>query len=87
MKKAVFGVVLAVVVAISLGGCGSAEAQIRELPARWEYKLVRHMLGQAESQSNALGKEGWEMVSCSVDLNQSGGDRQNIVLFFKRKLP
>jgi uncharacterized protein YceK len=74
MKKAIVGVVLALIVACSLGGCGAAEAQTKGKGDRWGYKNVPAGGGSVEG-FNDLGAEGWELVMVG------GG------YWFKRKLP
>jgi hypothetical protein len=80
MKKVIFGVILALIVACSLGGCGSAEAQTTQKEAkgknRWEYTSVTGSgLKDCVGKANKLGEDGWEIV-----LYSDG------VLVFKRKL-
>ncbi len=47
----------------------------------WGGKVEAHQL---ENQLNLLGKDGWEMVSCTSS-NQSYGSSKSIVCIFKRK--
>jgi hypothetical protein len=81
MKKAIVGVVLALIVACSLGGCGSAEAQTTGKGDRWEYTAFAYDMQNRGKESfiskaNELGKDGWELV-CEGGYNY----------IFKRKLP
>ena len=39
---------------------------------------------QLQDQLNALGGDGWELVSCT-STNQSYGSSKSVVLIFKRK--
>jgi hypothetical protein len=65
MKKVIFGAVLAVVVAISLGGCGSADAQTKGKGDRWEYTVLevdKYKVEKVVADCNKLGEQGWEYV-------------------------
>ncbi len=60
----------------------------------FEYKVVvydtKGMLGgivesnQLEDQLNLLGKDGWELVSCT-STSQSYGSSRSVICIFKRK--
>jgi hypothetical protein len=82
MKKAIFGVILAVIVACSFSGCGKAEAQTAHKENKgkvnhWEYTSVTGGgLKGCMEKANKLGGEGWEIVLYSEG-----------VLVFKRKIP
>ena len=41
--------------------------------------------GQLEKQLDTLGRDGWELVSCT-STNQSYGSSKSIVCIFKRKM-
>jgi len=79
-----------VAVGIGLSACSNNNAQQRNnisAPDRWEYKVIEgersiHDQGIAKTTNalNALGEEGWELVS-SVH-----SDRGYIFLYLKRKL-
>ncbi|GHC01471.1 DUF4177 domain-containing protein [Cerasicoccus arenae] len=56
----------------------------REVPTKWEYKIVQNQM--TEESMNALGEQGWELVSLSV--TESSSARGNSLLYnyvFKRQ--
>jgi hypothetical protein len=64
---------------------------------RWEYRTLLWDAGKGllggnldreglDSQLNALGEEGWELVSAS-ETTKEGGSTRNMVLILKRPSP
>jgi hypothetical protein len=62
-------------------------------PPRWEYTTVKLDIpgffgpklnpGEVDAQLNALGREGWELVS-ALDLTEGHGHSKQIVCILKR---
>ncbi len=62
---------------------------------RFEYKVVAYDTKgfwggnvdptQLENQFNAMGNEGWELISCTAT-SQSYGSSKSIVCIFKRRI-
>lgn len=62
---------------------------------RWQYQTVQFEakgfmggiidLDAFQGELNALGSEGWELVSC-FDTNMSQGQSRYVIAVFKRKL-
>jgi hypothetical protein len=60
---------------------------------KWEYKTMKYKTGgflggkvdteEFEYELNALGSEGWELVSC-FDTSMSQGSSREIIVVFKR---
>ncbi|KPU45022.1 hypothetical protein OXPF_15000 [Oxobacter pfennigii] len=62
---------------------------------KWEYHTIKFEtkgfsggileLQGFETQLNALGSQGWELISC-FDTNQSYGATREVIAIFKRKI-
>ncbi|WP_409340784.1 DUF4177 domain-containing protein [Paenibacillus sp. MBLB4367] len=60
----------------------------------WEYKTHKYKTGgflggkidekEFEEQLNALGREGWELVSC-FDTSKAEGSSRDVISVFKRR--
>jgi len=51
------------------------------MPKKWEYKaVVLYIQPMSESELNALGDEGWELVAVAVEAGMAVG-----TLLFKRE--
>ena len=53
---------------------------------RWEYKILEAPSNNRDDQLNALGAEGWELVSTSV-VPMPRNDASKTLLYFKRGRP
>jgi len=93
-------IAIVVALGIGLSACGNAHAQQQQrgstnVVERWEYKILRMETraevrlsnlddGSVTTSFNALGNEGWQLVSVAPH----GGPVQNLfVATFKRRLP
>ena len=89
MKQRIQGVIIgAVLVFVLLGGIfyvATPKAIAAAAIERWEYITVkgsyRSNFSQIIEEANKLGKEGWELVTGTIDESHAG------YIFFKRRLP